>query len=90
MYIINQDKDEIFALADKDLFGGRVYVEPRHYKGQLMGWNVMGKRFFKKTLLGTYDTDCDARQVVVEIYKLLQNGVESYSMPEPALDLEDL
>lgn len=90
MYIINQDRDEIFTLNDKSLLSCRIHVEDRYYNGQLVGWNVMGKRFLKKALLGTYDTEDDAKQVVQEIYKLLRSGCTYYAMPEPALDLEDL
>jgi len=90
MYIMNQDRDEIFTLNDKSLFKGRIHVEDRYFNGQLMGWNVIGKRLLKKTLLGTYDTEDDARQIIQEIYRMLKIGIAHYSMPEPALGLEDL
>ncbi|NSW93049.1 MAG: hypothetical protein HPY74_20815 [Firmicutes bacterium] len=90
MYIINQDRDEVFTLNDKHLFPARLYVEDRYYNGQFMGWNIMGKHFLKKVLLGTYDTEEDAKQVVGEIFRMLKTGMTHYAMPEPALDLEDL
>jgi len=89
MFIISQDRDEILGFSDRSLFPVRLYVEDRYYNGQLVGWNVMGKRFLKKTLLGTYDTEEDARQIVQEIYKLLKAGIRHYAMPEPALDLDE-
>lgn len=90
MYIINQDRDSVIPLTDKGLFPASLYVEDRYYNGQFMGWNVIWKRLWMKVLLGTYDTEEDAKQVVGEIFTMLKSGATYYVMPEPALDLEDL
>jgi len=90
MYILNQDRDEVIPLTDKGLFPARLYVEDRYYNGQFMGWNVIWKRFWRRVLLGTYDTEEDAMQIISEIYTMLKIGMTHYAMPEPALDLEDL
>lgn len=89
MTILSQDKDEIFTLSDKGLFKGQIYVRVQYFQNQLMGWNVIGKRLRRETILGTYDEQ-DAQQVVHEIYKLLRVGEKYYSMPEAALDLDEL
>lgn len=89
MTILNQDKDEIFTLSDKGLLKGRIYIRVQSFQGQLMGWNVVGKRLFRETLLGTYD-EGDAQQIIGEIFNLLRAGQEHYVMPDAVLDLDEL
>jgi hypothetical protein len=88
MYIVPQDRDGLFTLTDKGLFKGEIFIRVQYFQGQLMGWNVIGKRLFKETLLGTYDEQ-DAQQVLQEIYRMLKLKVYMYSMPEAAMDIED-
>ena len=88
MIILSQDRDETFTL-------GNVYGdEKRTEDGKLMGFNVYGYKNEKgkdDVLLGTYDTDEDARILVEEIYRLHKaNKVTHYSMPAPAMELSDL
>jgi len=88
MIILNQDHDEIFTLSDKGfLFRGRIYVRAQYFQGRLMGWNIIGEKLTRKTLLGTYDYEDEARQIVEEIYKLAKARKGFYAMPEPSIDL---
>ena len=89
MLILSQDRDEIFTLSDKGLFKGHIYIKVKYFQDILMGWNVIGCRLFKETLLGTYEEQ-DAQQVVQEIFKLIKSGAKHYTMPEPVIDLDDL
>jgi len=89
MTILNQDRDEIFTLTDKGLLKSNIYIKVAYFQGQLMGYNIIGKRLFKEKILGTYD-ESEAQQIIQEIYKLMRYGVSYYSMPNPTLDLEEL
>lgn len=89
MIIQTQDRDTIFTLTDKGLYS-RIYVKEVSWKGTLIAFNVMGKTLFKETVLGTYDEDTDAEQVVKEIYRMLKLGVKFYSMPELGIEQEEL
>jgi hypothetical protein len=88
MHILNQDKDMVFTLTDK----GEVFSSMQTVNDVLMGWNVYGrkiKKLFRATLLGTYDTESDAHQIVEEIKRLYKIGCTYYAMPEPA-DINEL
>ena len=89
MFIQGQDKNVIFTLSDKGLFGGVIYTKDIYIKKKYWGSNIYGRNFFKKYLLGTYEGD-EAEQVASEIYALLKSGQEFYSMPNPSIELEDL
>ena len=89
MFIQGQDKDIIFPLTDKGLLKGTVYTKDIYVNEKYYGANVYGKTLFQKHLLGTYE-EGEAEQVIAEIYALLKAGAATYSMPVPAMDLEDL
>jgi hypothetical protein len=89
MRIINQDKDKFFTLTAKGFYKSKVCSKKKFYKGRLYGWNVYGSRLGFKTLLGTYDTEFEANQIVEEIYRLLKMDEISYVMPEPALEMSE-
>lgn len=86
MRIVNQDKDLIIVLEDKE----DIYIENKYYKGILFGTNIMIKSIAGPILLGTFDIKSDAQQIVDEIKTLYGRGFENYSIPEDTLDLSDL
>lgn len=89
MLILSQDKDLLFTT-------GLVYVdEKRTEDGILFGYNIYGTNntFTKGTndvILGTFDIEEDALQVILEIFKLEKAGAKAYMIPECAMELEDL
>ena len=85
MVIVDQDHEIKFRT-------GQVYFKKHYALDQLMGWNIYGKNFLKPQpiLLGTYDTEEDAEQLISEIYALKKAGVKSYSMPEASLQIDEL
>jgi len=84
MVIVDQDRGTKFRT-------GKVYFKEHYAMGCFMGWNIYGKKFLKQPiLLGTYDTEEDATQIVSEIYTLKKHGRKKYSMPEASLQLDEL
>ena len=79
MIIINQDQDD-FITNDK------INIKLHTHNGLFMGWNIYGRRLIKRVLLGTYDTEEDAKQIVQEIKRLKTSGCEKYVMPEASMD----
>ena len=63
--------------------------------GNFLGVNVVallnsgGKRY-GSILLGTFDTEEDAKNEIKEIYNAMKAGQRAYTVTFPADDLEDL
>ncbi|WP_265445048.1 hypothetical protein [Acetivibrio straminisolvens] len=84
MYITNQDRDATYRIH-------KVYYKPVFYKDILFGWNIYGKGLFRRHLLGTRDTEEEAKQIVSEIRRLMKKGKQHYAMPELVSDeLEEI
>lgn len=84
MYITNQDRDATYRIR-------KVYYKPVFYKDILIGWNIYGKGLFRRFLLGTRDTEEEAKQIVSEIRRLMKKGKQHYAMPELVSDeLEEI
>lgn len=84
MYITNQDRDATYRIR-------KVYYKPVFYKDILFGWNIYGKGLFRRFLLGTRDTEEEAKQIVSEIRRLMKKGKQHYAMPELVSDeLEEI
>jgi hypothetical protein len=81
--ILNQDKDALVKVT-------KVKYAPKYWGGMLFGFNVYAVKWFKKTLLGTYDNAEDAAQVTNEIRVLMKHGARRYGMPEASLELSEL
>ena len=81
--IINQDKDKRHAIT-------KTWCEEYFHNGKLFGYNIYGRKCTtgKKVLLGTYDEEHDMKQVLAEIYKFMDIGIEAYYMPESITDEE--
>ena len=86
MRIVNQDKDIIVTLEDKD----ELYIEDKYYNDILFGTNIMFKGISGPILLGTFDIKEDAIQVKNEILNLFCKGFKDYSIPEDSLILLDI
>ena len=84
MYITNQDRDATYRIR-------KVYYKPVFYKDILFGWNIYGKGLFRRHLLGTRDTEEEAKQIVSEIRLLMKKKHQHYAMPELVSDeLEEI
>lgn len=79
MLITNQDRDSTCSVK-------KVYYKPIFYKNILFGWNIYGKGLFRQHLLGTRDTEEEAKQIVAEIRMLIKKGEQRYVMPELVSD----
>lgn len=84
MLITNQDRDATYQIR-------KVFYKPVVYKGVFFGWNIYGKGLFRRFLLGTRDTENEAKQIVSEIRRLMKKGKQHYAMPELVSDeLEEI
>lgn len=84
MLITNQDRDATYQIR-------KVFYKPVFYKGVFFGWNIYGKGLFRRFLLGTRDTENEAKQIVSEIRRLMKKGKQHYAMPELVSDeLEEI
>lgn len=92
MRVISQDKD-VFTFKKKSQLYTKDAYSPDTFI--YLGCNVMGttKKLFKapeEEVLGTFDDKADAEQVLREMVIFMDTGAKSYTVPEPAMDLEDL
>lgn len=93
MQILSQDQDLIFNYSGVSfIYIKNKYHHSDNYKRNIyMGANIIAWSFKGgKVLLGTYDDDGEARQIMREIFNLNRGGIKFYTMPAPALDLSDL
>ena len=83
MFIVNQDRDKRYR-------AGKVYYRNHFAHESWMGWNIYGRKMGIEKLLGTYDTEDDARQITNEIHLMKSKGTKEYAMPEAALTLDEM
>lgn len=82
MKIRNQDGDRLYNVTE-------VYYQAHSSEKVFWGWNIYGiSKSGRKYLLGTRDTAQEAEQIVLEIRKLMEKGVSTYSIPALVDDYE--
>jgi hypothetical protein len=86
MKVVSQDGLSIFKISPSksengSIFKGKIIKQNVFYQGKYLTTMILGKRLWRETFLGSYDTPVEAGGVTREIVESLHKRSKVYQMP---------